>query len=227
MMALKDLLVEVKYKSTCGGGGGDYLPLGTHTVKVKFTDSLRKVKKHITESLDVQGKLQYKGRNLEDYLQRKLADIMEEESLLHLITDSRPKELTQYDIEVRILKDSETRIEKIKVVRITTINKLRYKIQNNFGIPLEEQSIVQLDQQNDTEIQCQLGTNVMQLKQPIILLVKFSGSPPKQTYKRTLSRRNDISRGTPYDTRSLGKRKAYGSSSIHPKVLPKIKEKPG
>ena len=148
---LKTIKVLVKFKT-----GGES---PTFAVKIKQTESLRKIKKHITESLDIQGKLMYKGQNCEE-TSKRLSDYSLQEEMTFILTAERKKKDLKHKIKLQIPEevfiknsiqigdgmetstiDEEDGTIEVKVARTTTIINLKHKLQDILGIPVEEQSL--------------------------------------------------------------------------------------
>lgn len=209
--------VEVKYRLSDS-------PSTKHAVRVKQTDTFRKIKKHVTESLDIQGRMMYGDQNCDEVPNKRLSDYSSrpEETFL-LMAERKQRDMKHYAVKLQIpeeyLMKDDDRMMEIKVARTTTISNLKYKIQNRAGIPVEEQSIHVLGQQKE----CQLGTNVMQLLQPVTLEVKRQrkeGGPPLKptTVKKEAPQKSSfMSSGAPYDAKPSGKRKAHEIPSTQPK----------
>lgn len=221
---LRSIEVEVKYRLS-----GDSPPI-TFTVKVKQTDNLRKIKKHIIESLDIQGKVTCRGQNCDEYPNKKLSDITPQESTFILTAERKLRDLKHYGIKLRlpedaltegatgslssVVDDTKTRDERgtveVKVARTTTIINLKHKLQNILGIPVEEQAIHASGQGKE----CPMSTNVMQLPKPLIMGVKWQRndeSPPLSTVKKAVPQKsNAMSSGAPYLS---SKRKAHEFST--------------
>ena len=151
---LRQIEVEIRYTT----GGSDRT-----TVKVRPNDSFRRIRRHISESLDVQGSLSYGSENL-DNATRKIADYEMKEGK-HLCMTCSKKKGTQYTIRVQLPFGSSR--EEVKISMTTTINSLKHKIQDRWGIPVEEQTICMLG----SPIKCQGETNIMRFKQPCVLEV--------------------------------------------------------
>lgn len=212
---LKCVEVEVKCKLS-----GSDSPPSIYKVRVRPSDNLRKIKRHIIESLDIQGKLMYGDHNVDDHPYRRLEDGVLRGNKFYLTIDRKHRDLKQHSVKLHLheVSGENVRPVEVKIARTTTIVNLKRKIQNEFGIPVEEQSIhVQYQQKG-----CQLETNVMQLPQPLEVKwqKKECGSPVKSTRK---VQQQKISHGTPYDVKLSSKRKGYECSSIHPKKLAKSK----
>ena len=209
---LRTFEVEVRYRS-----GG---PSSLHSVKLKPNETFKKIKRHITESLDIQGKLTYRETNLDDYASKRLAEIYFEGEKFYLVADKKPREL-KHSVELKLpsVDGKEERTESIKIARTTTVGNLKHKIQDEFAIPVEELAIHNIPSQQK---ECHQETNVMRLSK--VLEVRLVSSPAKKAQPARAS----IVRGTPYDTRQsahVSKRKGYDGGGIHPKTFTKFKEK--
>lgn len=198
---LKSTEVVVRYKL------GDS-PSAKFTVKIKYTDTLRKIKSHITESLDIQGRVTYGDLNCDDFPSKKLSDCTPKQEDKFVLTAERKRrelrELKHHAIQLKIAEEFLTREEagtmEIKVARTTTIANLKHKLQDRLGVSIEEQSIYVHGQWKE----CQSSICVIQLPQP--LEVKCPLKPSASMVKRTLPQRS-ISSGAPYDTKQSCKRK--------------------
>lgn len=221
LSCLRDIgCVEVKLKV------GELI-VSKHTIKIRLTDILKKVKKHITESLDVQGKVTYKTHNFDQHPNKKLLDVFDpqDKEAIYVTTDKRPRDLRQHAVKLQLppelVSEGETMI---KIARTTTIGNLKYKVQNEYGIPVEEQSIHILDQPKE----CQSGTNVLLLPPPRILEIQWhrkeaAPSPSKPTAKKPQQQRTAAS-VSPYDTKFSSKKKSSElPHSIHPQKVLKSK----
>ena len=230
---LKSVEVEVLYQQ----GASDSLRKCRFTVKIGFNDTFRKIKKHIMESLDTQGKMMYGKYNCDESPLKKMSDCTSgsREEKFYITTMKKPKSSSsqQLNITLQVLsQDGVKAVQKIQIAKTTTIYSLKHRIQDDHAIPVEEQTVHVLGQQKELLS----GTNIMQLKEPIVLEVKWTGdaaSPPvakpkaaKPSPMRTLQQRtNGISSGTPYSTKLVPykRRGSVDISSIHPKTLRKEK----
>ena len=161
---LRTLEVEVRHKA-----GGSDSPT-KHKVRVKPNDSFRKIKRHITESLDVQGRLFYGNENL-DTTTKRIADYnLDEGKNLYLTSTEKRTRGAPHPIEVQLPEQFGTkRRAEMKIFRTTTVNNLKHKIQDRWGLTVEEQSICVAGARNE----CQAELNIMQLSQPIVLEVRW------------------------------------------------------
>ena len=205
---LKIFGVEVRFRS--GGASNGY------KVRVKLGETLKRIKRHITESLDIQGRLAYKEFNFDDHPTKRLSEVYKEgDETFCLATEKKPRDL-KHQVQLK-LPNSMTGV--VKIARTTTIANLKHKIQDEYGILVDEQAIYVPSQQKE----CQQDTNVMLLSSPLleVRLVRkeaMQKKPPQALKFRT-----------PYDTKQsacVSKRKIYDSSPIHPKTF-KGKEKSG
>lgn len=221
MENLREFTVEVKYKN------GAASPT-RYRVRIKANENLKKIKRHITESLDIQGRVTCRDINFDDYPSKRLSDYnLEDEDKISLITDRRSRDLKQHTATLKLPEEpgKEARLVSIKIARTTTIGKLKHKIQDEHGIAVDEHTIHVAQQQKE----CHLENNVMQLPQPLeVRLVKRDCSPPsKPLVKKPQLQKASFSYGTPYDVKqsaSISRRKGF-DSSIHPKTLTKPREK--
>lgn len=227
-MGLKNIEVEVRYKLGAS-------PLTRFTVKVRPTDSLRKIKNHIVQSLDIEGKVMYREQNCDDQPTKRLSDCTtKKEEIFHVAAEKKLRDLKHHTVKLHLPEEFATQdAAELKIARTTTIGNLKHKLQDEYGIPVEEQNIHMLGQ--DTE--CQSGANIMQLHlsaKSVHLEVKWQrkeASPPRPSrVKRTQSLKSSCSlaSGTPYaQAVKLSRRNSLELSSIHPKSLTKLKKKPG
>ena len=201
-------------------------------LRVKPKDTLRKIRTHITESLDIQGRVMYRDQNCDDFPAKRLSDYPtdREEILFCLIAEKRSRDMKQHLIELilpnELTHEHTAKTVSMKVARTTTIGNLKHKIQDEHGIPVEEQRIC-LPGQNK---ECPSTVNVMQLSGTTLelkLQKKEASPPPRQaTCKRAASLKDrSLASGTPYATK-LGRRNSLEHSSIHPS-LRKVKKKTG
>lgn len=223
---LRNIEVRVRYKL----GASTTMRF---TVKVRPTDCFRKIKYHITQSLDIEGTVTYREQNCDDFPTKRLADYTtKKEEHFHVIAERKPRELKHYNIQLQLpeeycIQDAAKTVG-IKVARTTTIGNLKHKVQDEYGIPVEEMSIHLPGQIKE----CQPGVNVMQLlgAPPLNLEVKWhkkeSSPPPRPAAtKRTSSLKSSgLASGTPYAVKP-GRRKSMEHSSIHPKS--KVEKKSG
>ena len=205
---LKLFGVEVRFRT----GEASY----TVKVRVKLGETFKRIKKHITESLDIQGRLAYNYYNFDDHPTRQLSEVYwEGHEIFRLTTEKKPRDLKQHQVELE-LPDSGSGV--VKIARTTTIANLKHKIQDQYGILVEEQAIYVPSGQKE----CHQDTNVMLLPSPL-LEVRLVRKEAQKKPPRVLRFR------TPYDTKQsacVSKRKIYDSSPIHPKTFTG-KEKPG
>ena len=149
-----------------------------HTVRVNPKDNFHKIKRHITESLGIRGKLMFGTYNcdanpLEKMSKHKYSSRKEK---FYLKTAQKPRGSTDSILNIKLRLDGARRVE-MKVPKQETIRILKHKIQDHeYGIPAEEQAIYRLGQQREIPMM-----TIMQLmKQPIELVVLRKGdSPPK------------------------------------------------
>lgn len=199
----------------------------TSCLRVKPKDTLKKIRTHITESLDIQGRVMYRDQNCDEFPAKRLSDYPTdcEKTLFYLIAEKKPRDLKQHWIKLILAQEHTPKTVSMKVARTTTVGNLKHKIQDEHGIPVEEQKICLPGQDKE----CQSTVNVMQLPGIILELKLQEASPPPRqaALKRTASLKgSNLASGTPYATK-LGGRNSLEHSPIHPKSLTKVKKKTG
>lgn len=215
---LKIIEVEVRYRS-----GGS--PTG-HRVRVKLSETLKKIKKHVLESLDINGRMTYRDISLDDYPAKRLSEVYKEGEKFCLITEKRPRDMKQHTVQLSLpaSKGEGERTGEIKVARTTTIGNLKHKVQDKFGIAVDEHTIHMPSQQKE----CHPEHNVMGLSPVLqVKLIQTAPTKPAAVRRSLQSYKTNITRGTPYDTKqtaTVSKRKSF-ESVIHPKILTRTKEK--
>lgn len=120
--------VEVKYRLSDS-------PSTKHAVRVKQTDTFRKIKKHVTESLDIQGRMMYGDQNCDEVPNKRLSDYSSrpEETFL-LMAERKQRDMKHYAVKLQIpeeyLMKDDDRMMEIKVARTTTISNLPKQSRN-------------------------------------------------------------------------------------------------
>lgn len=205
------VVVEVKYRTE----RGEY-STSRHKVRVRSTDNLRKVKKHISESLDTPGTLTYRRKDLNDSKKLSNYDIKEGDKLT-LTSERRFRDVKQLTVQLQLpnIMSSGAKMvqEELKIPSTSTIRGLKHKIQDEYGIPEDEHTL------HYQQRECKEWTTVLQLLKPVTLEVKWRKKETSCSPVKVAGKKDSIPTGTPYDTKVTSQIKGYEDSSIHPKIL--------
>ena len=127
---LKSVEVEVIYQQS----PSDSLRQCRYTAKIGSDDTFRKIKKHITERFDIQGKLMYGKYNCDESPLKKMSDCTSGSKFYHTTLKKSTKWPSQH-ITLHVLnKDGIKSVQKRKIAENTTINRLKHIIQDSYAI---------------------------------------------------------------------------------------------